>query len=161
MKRLCAGIVGMGFVGPIHMEAVQRLGFVNVAIASSSPEKARKAADKFHVDKAYGDWLDLVKDPTVDVIHICAPNNLHFPIARMALSRGKHVICDKPLTLTLKESEELVELAEKTGLVNAVTFNMAYYPMVQQARGMVLGGEIGKVNYVSGYYLPGLALAGQ
>lgn len=153
MKRIKAGIIGMGFVGPIQMEAVRRLNFVDIAISGSNQERARQAAEKYGVEKYYGDWVDLVQDPEIDVIHICTPNDLHYPIAKLALSLGKHVICDKPLTLDQKQSVELVELAKAAGVVNAVTFNTSFYPMIQQAKQYVQKGEIGKINYLQGSYL--------
>lgn len=153
MRKINVGIVGMGFVGPIHMEALQRLNCVNIAIAEANREKAKKTAEIFNVNKYYSSWEDMVNDPEIEVVHICAPNNLHYDIAKTAISLGKHVVCDKPLTLNIKQSEELVELARKKNVVNAVTFNMAYYPLVQQAKSMVLQQELGRINYVQGYYL--------
>ena len=143
----------MGFVGPIQMEAVRRLNFVDIAIAGSSDIRAKEAADKYCVRKYYGDLQSLVRDPEIEVVHICTPNDLHYPIAKLALSLGKHVVCDKPLTLDQKQSAELVELAEKAKAVNAVTFNASFYPMIQQARLMAESGAIGKINYLQGYYL--------
>jgi predicted dehydrogenase len=154
LKRVKAGVIGMGFIGPIHLEALRRLHYVDIAaIASSNEERAKTASEKYGVSKFYGNWEDLVKNPEIEVIHICTPNDLHYPIAKLAMSLGKHVICDKPLTLDKKQSEELVALAEKTGVVNAVTFNTYYYPIVQQAKILVDKGELGHINYLQGNYL--------
>lgn len=153
MRTINAGIVGMGFVGPIHMEALRRLNYVDIAIAEADSEKAKKVAELYSVKKYYGRWEDMVNDPQIEVIHICAPNNLHYDIAKTAISLGKHVVCDKPLTLNLRQSEELVALARTKQVVNAVTFDMAFYPLVQQAKLTVLQQELGRINYVQGHYL--------
>jgi predicted dehydrogenase len=153
MRTIKAGIIGMGFIGPIHLEALRRLHNVDIAIASSNAERAKIAGEKYGVKKCYGNWEDLVRDPEIEVIHICTPNDLHYPIAKLAISLGKHVVCDKPLTLDQKQSEELVELAEKAQVVNSVTFNTFFYPMVQQAKIIVENGELGRINYLQGYYL--------
>ncbi|MCL5985496.1 MAG: Gfo/Idh/MocA family oxidoreductase [Actinobacteria bacterium] len=152
MKRVKAGIIGMGFVGPIHLEALRRLGFVDIAIAESNYDRAKAAATKYGISEFYGNWNDLLNDSKIEVIHICAPNNLHYPIAKRAIELGKHVICDKPLTLNIKECEDLVNLAESKGIINVVTFNMLFYPLIIQAKTIVGKGEIGKINYLQGYY---------
>ena len=152
MKRVKVGIIGMGFVGPIHLEALRRLGFVDVAIAESNYERAKTAAIKYNISEFYGDWNDLLNDSGIEVVHICAPNNLHYPIAKRAIELGKHVICDKPLTLNIKECQDLVRLTESRGIINAVTFNMLFYPLISQAKIIVGKGEIGKINYLQGYY---------
>ncbi len=143
----------MGFIGPIQMEAVRRLNFVDIAIAASTDISAKEAAEKYGIQKYYGNWEHMVRDPEIEVVHICTPNDLHYPIAKLALSLGKHVVCDKPLTLAQNQTAELVELAEKAQVVNAVTFNSSFYPMIQQARLMVEDGQIGKINYLQGHYL--------
>ena len=154
MKVIKAGFIGAGFVGPVHMENIRRLGFVEVAaVAGRNQERADEAAKGLGIPKAYGDWKDLIADPEVDVVHITAPNEIHFPAAKAALEAGKHVICEKPLTLDLEESRKLVELAKKTNLVNSVSFNMAFYPMIRQAREMITRGELGKIFLIHGRYL--------
>src|SRR5579885_1212225 len=132
------GVIGAGFIGPAHIESLRRLGYVEVvALASSSQESAeRKAADLF-VPRAYGDYHDLIRDPEVDVVDISAANVYHYPAAKAALDAGKHVVCEKPLAMTSAESAELMALAERSGLVHAVTFNVRFYQLVQQARAIV------------------------
>ena len=92
------------------------------------------------VPKAYGDYCDLVRDAQIDVVHIAASNVHHYPAARAALLAGEHVVCEKPLAMTSAESAELVRLAEASGLVNAVTFNVRFYPVLQHARALVRRG---------------------
>lgn len=148
------GLVGAGFVGPHHIEAVRRLGFVDVvAIAGSRLETARKKAELLGVPKAYGSFEELINDPDVEVVQNAAPNYLHFPIILAALKKGKHVISDKPLAMTAAEARQLLDAAREARVVNAVTFNYRGNPLVQQARVMVAQGEIGPVHFIHGYYL--------
>ncbi|MBM3705826.1 MAG: Gfo/Idh/MocA family oxidoreductase [Actinobacteria bacterium] len=154
MDKIRAGIVGAGFVGPLHIENLRRIGIAEVkAIAEMNQEKADIMAEKLGVEKAYGDWRKLVADPGIDVVHITAPNKLHFPIAKECIEAGKHVICEKPLTMDTKEAKLLVGMAKAKRVVNATTFNMAFYPMVRHAKEMVSRGEAGRVFLAHGRYL--------
>ena len=143
----------MGFIGPAHMEALRRLGFVDVtALADCNLTMAREKAAALYVDKAYGDYRELLADAEISAVHICTPNSFHYVMTKEALLAGKHVICEKPLAITYKEAAELVELARDKGLVNAVHFNLRFYPLVQQAKSMVEAGELGNVLAVNGSY---------
>lgn len=154
MKRIGMGLVGPGFVGVHHIDAVRRLGFVDVvAIAATSEASARRKADALHVPKAYGSYEALVADPDVQVVHNTTPNYLHGPVIEAALAHGKHVISDKPLAMTAAEARRLCDAAARAGVVNAVTFNYRGNPLVQQARAMIAAGEIGAIHYVHGSYL--------
>lgn len=154
MRRVRAGLIGAGFVGPLHVEAARRLGFVDfVAVAASSEASARKKAEALNIERAYPDYRELLADPSVEVVHVCTPNNLHYQVVLEAIQNGKHVICDKPLALTSVEAREMRDRARSAGVVNAVTFNYRFNPLVQQARAMISKGEIGKVRFVQGYYL--------
>jgi predicted dehydrogenase len=148
------GLVGPGFVGAHHIDAVRRLGFVDiVAIAASSEASARNKAAALGVPKAYGGYEALVADPEVHVVHNTTPNYLHVPVIRAALAARKHVVSDKPLAMTSDAARELVELAARAGVVHAVTFNYRGNPLVQQARAMIAAGEVGDVHFVHGAYL--------
>jgi len=105
------------------------------------------------IDKYYGDYRELLKDGRIQSVHICSPNYLHYEMAKAALEAGKHVICEKPLAISAAEAEELVELADKQGLVNVVNFNIRYYPLMRQLRLMVDKGDMGEVFAVQGSYL--------
>jgi predicted dehydrogenase len=154
MKKIRAGIIGAGFVGPLHMEAARRLGYVDfVGIATSSLESAQKKAERYGIDMAFEHYEQLLEDPTIDAVHVTTPNNLHYPVVMAAIEAGKHVICDKPLALSATEAKEMRDAANKAGVVNAVTFNYRFNPLVQQSRAMVAKGELGKVQFVHGYYL--------
>ena len=154
MRRIGMGLVGPGFAGAHHIDAVRRLGFVDVvAIAASTEPSARRKADALGVPKAYGSYDALVADPAIQVVHNTTPNYLHGPVIRAALDRRKHIISDKPLAASAGEARELVEAACAAGVVHAVTFNYRGNPLVQQAREMIAGGEIGPVHFVHGAYL--------
>ena len=153
-RRLGMGLVGPGFVGAHHIDAVRRLGFVDVvAVAASSDASAAKKADALGVPRSYGSFEALAADPDVHVIHNTTPNHLHTPVIMAALARGKHVISDKPLAMTGSEARALLVAAEQAGVVHAVTFNYRGNPLVQQARSMVAAGEMGPLHFVHGSYL--------
>ena len=153
-RRIGMGLVGPGFVGAHHIDAVRRLGYVDVvAIAASSDASARKKAEALGVPKAYGSYQALVADPDVHVVHNTTPNFLHVPVIRAALAKRKHVISDKPLAMTAADARGLLDAANDAGVVHAVTFNYRGNPLVQQAREMIGAGEIGDVHFVHGAYL--------
>ena len=154
MNAIGMGLVGPGFVGAHHIDAVRRLGFVDVVgIAASTDASARRKADALRVPRAYGHYDDLIADPDVQVVHIATPNALHGPVIRAALARRKHIVCDKPLALNAGEALELWRAAEDAGVVHAVTFNYRGNPLVQQARDMVAAGDIGRIHFGHGAYL--------
>jgi predicted dehydrogenase len=152
--RIGMGLVGPGFVGAHHIDAVRRLGFVDVvAIAASSEASARKKADAFDVPKAYGSYEALAADPDVHVVHNTTPNYLHVPVILAALAHDKHVVSDKPLAVSSADARRLLDAAHAAGVVHAVTFNYRGNPLVQQARAMIEADEIGDVHFVHGAYL--------
>jgi predicted dehydrogenase len=152
MPNIGIGVVGTGFIGAAHIEALRRLGLAVTGVVGSSPARARPKAEaqRLHV---YDSFEDMLADPRVTVVHITTPNHLHYPQARAAIAAGKHVVCEKPLAMTSAESGELLALAQEAGIVHAVNFNIRFYPICQQARAMVAGGEIGEVYIIQGSYL--------
>ena len=146
---LKAGVVGTGFVGAVHVDALRRLGVEVTGVVGSTPERAAGKG----LAPVYESYEDLLADEEVDVVHLTTPNHLHHPQAKQALDAGKHVVCEKPLAMTSEESAELVELAERSGLVHCTNFNIRFYPMVQEARERVRAGELGAVWSVHGGYL--------
>jgi predicted dehydrogenase len=146
-------MIGTGFMGKVHTEAARRLGNVEVvAIAGSTAERARKFADQVCVDRATGNWQELMSDPEIDAVHILTPNDLHYPMAKAAFAAGKHVICEKPLATSVEQGEELVEIARKSGLAHCVFHNLRAYPQIRNMRGIVQSGQIGDVWAVQGTY---------
>src|SRR3990170_2405934 len=148
------GIVGAGFVGPHHVDAVRRLGYVDVvAVAGSTQESAEKKAEALGARKAYGSYQALLDDPDIQVVHNATPNYLHYPVNAAAIAKGKHVISDKPLAMTAAEAKTLLDQANKAGIVHAVTFNYRGNPLVQHARSAIARGEIGRPTFLVGHYL--------
>jgi len=147
------GVVGTGFMGRTHLEALRRLGSVDIqAVADTSLERARQLATAFGVDGATADYREILKDPAVDAVHVCTPNAMHFPIAEAALRAGKHVVCEKPLATSASEARKLVTLARENKLRNCTNHNLRFYPMVQQMRCMREEGDLGEILVVQGTY---------
>ena len=122
-------------------------------VAASSPESARTAAAALGADRAFDSAEELVRDPDVDVVHVCTPNHLHLPLAEAALAAGKHVICEKPLALDVAGAQRLVDAAAESGHHAAVPFVYRYYPTVREARERVASGQTGSVRLLHGTYL--------
>jgi predicted dehydrogenase len=148
-----AAVIGTGFIGPAHVEALRRLGVEVVGIAGSSPERAQPKARALNLPKVYRTWEEVIADPRVDVVHITTPNHLHYPMAKAAIEAGKHVVCEKPLAMNSRESAELLHLAQKAGIVHAVNYNIRFYPLCQEARARVARGDLGHVYIIRGSYL--------
>jgi predicted dehydrogenase len=153
MRTFKTAVFGTGFVGRVHLEAIRRLGYVQVyAIGEPQIEKANQLAAEFGVEKTEADYRRILEDPAVDAVHICTPNFMHAPIAKEALQAGKHVICEKPLATSTGLAKELVALAGETKLRNATSHNLRYYPLVQQMRRMREDGDLGDILVVQGTY---------
>lgn len=148
-----AAVVGTGFIGVVHAEALGRLGVEVVGMVGSSPERAEAKRAEAPLPPAYPSFDAMLEDPRVDVVHLTTPNHLHAPQARAALAAGKHVVCEKPLGTSSAETGELLALAEASGLVHATNFNIRFYPQCLDARARVAAGEIGDVRLASGGYL--------
>ena len=154
MDTINVAIIGSGFMGAAHMDALRRVPGVNVvAIASIDTPRAQELADQFGVPTVVEDWRALLDRPDVHAVHNCTPNNLHYAVNKALIEAGKHVLSEKPLTMTSAESGELVKLAREKGVVTAINFNYRGYPLIQQARGMVARRELGELFLVHGHYL--------
>ena len=153
-KKLKVGVIGTGFIGPIHIENARRSFKAEViALAENNLELAKIKASLYDVPLYYDDYRKLLENQDIDVVHVCSPNFLHYQMAKDALLAGKHVVCEKPLTLTRAEGEDLLALAADKKLVNAVHFNIRYYPLVRHMHTMVAKNDIGSIYAVSGSYL--------
>ena len=150
---LRSGVIGVGFIGDVHARAVRAAGGSLVAVADASPIGIDDRARRLGAAWGAHSPEELIASADVDVVHICTPNHLHAPFARMALSRGKHVICEKPLATTSADAAELVELARSAGVVAAVPFIYRYYPTVREARARVASGASGPIHLIHGSYL--------
>jgi predicted dehydrogenase len=151
--ELRAAVVGTGFIGIVHVDALRRLGVEITGIVGSSPDRVREKARSHPLPEPYESFEAMLADPRVDVVHITSPNHLHFPQARAALEAGKHVVCEKPLGMDSTETAELLRIAEGSGLVHAVNFNIRHYPLIREARERVAAGAVGDVRLITGAYL--------
>jgi predicted dehydrogenase len=154
MKTIRTAVAGAGFIGPVHIESIRRAVGVEVVALFHPVEKELVAkTESWGIPHGYADFEKMIAEENFDCIHICTPNNLHFPMAKAALLAGKHVVCEKPLATTVEEAKELVSLAKKHNRVHAVNFNLRYYPLVRQMKRMREKGELGNVYSVVGSYL--------
>jgi len=153
MRTIRTAIIGTGFMGRVHLEAVRRVESVEAAaVVGRNPQAVERLANGFGISKTTSDYREVLKDSAIDAVHICTPNAQHFSMAKEALQSGKHVLCEKPLTTTVAEAQELVSLAASKGLRNCVCHNLRYYPMVQQMRRLREAGELGEILVVQGTY---------
>jgi predicted dehydrogenase len=148
-----AAVVGLGFMGRTHIQSLRRLGVEVEGILGVDQAEGERVGQEFGISRIYPSFHAVLSDPKVKVIHLCTPNNLHYPMAKAALVSGKNVICEKPLALNNDESSELARLAEDQKLVGVVDYNLRYYPLVQEARARLRSGEIGEPRLIHGGYL--------
>ncbi|RAK08180.1 putative dehydrogenase [Halanaerobium saccharolyticum] len=153
MANLKVGIIGTGFVGAAHVEALRRLNNVEVrAVVASSLESSKKAAEKLEVPNYYADYQEMLAEEELDVIHNCTPNNLHFPVNKAFLEAGVHVFSEKPLVMNSEKAEELLKIIESSQIYAGVNYNYRHYPLVKEMQNKVKE-EVGKFFHVRGYYL--------
>jgi predicted dehydrogenase len=150
-STISSAVIGTGFIGTVHIEALRRIGVHVAGILESSPDLGQRRAADLGVGKAYASLEELLADD-VQVVHVTSPNELHHPQVRQILAAGKHVVCEKPLAMTSAQSAELAGLAAEAGLVNAVNFNIRWYPINQHVAGFVRDGGLGDVRLVTGHY---------
>ena len=168
-RKLRMALVGGGqgaFIGRVHVTAAvldNRAALVAGAL-SSNPEKAKASAADYDIpaERAYGSYQELFDaekslpaDKRIDFVSIATPNHTHFPISKAAVEAGFNVVCDKPMTFDLAQAEELAALVAKSNVVFAVSHNYTGYPLVRQAREMILGGELGEIQAVRSNYIQG------
>ena len=153
LSEIGAAVVGTGFIGVVHVEALRRLGVQVHGVVGSSRDRATVRSRELGLPPAYESFKAMLADPRVEVVHITSPNHLHHEHASAALRAGKHVVCEKPLAMTAAESAELLQLAEQSGRVHAVNFNLRFYPLCRHVRGLVKQGELGDIRLISGHYL--------
>jgi len=150
---LTAAVMGVGFVGKAHVDALRRLGIPVRGALGSSAETTAATCKALGLEHAYASLEELAADPAISVVHLCTPNYLHFEAATQLLRAGKHVLCEKPLALDSRESEMLVKLARDSKRVGGVAYNLRYYPLCQEARALVQKGAIGEPKLVHGSFL--------
>lgn len=154
MKKIKVGIIGMGYIGESHIEAVRRIGCCELyAVADVNAELAKKKAEYYGVQKCYSSVEELLNDPEIDAVHNCTPNFLHLAINKKIIESGKHLLSEKPLCMNYEEAAELAELKKKyPDSVAAVNFNYRLNPMVQETKNRIADGAIGDVRVITGSY---------
>ena len=152
MFDIGVAIVGAGFIGPVHLEAIRRLGLNIRGILGCDDKESESAKRANNLPRAYKDIDELLADPTVQAVHLCVPNVLHYEFATKALNAGKHVMCEKPLAMNSEQSAQLVELAKAKKLAAGVCYNVRFYPLNLEARELVRRGDIGSIHTVNGSY---------
>jgi len=148
-----AALIGAGFMGAVHSRALRAAGVEIAGVLASSKERSSAAALELGVGRGYQDLADLLADSTVDVVHILTPNRSHFELVTKSLDAGKHVVCEKPLTVVLSEAITLEEKARKLGLVNAIPYIYRYHSMARELRHQVTNEQLGGLLSVRGEYL--------
>lgn len=153
--RIKAGIIGTGYIGVSHIEAIRRIGFADIiAVADVNYDLAKRKADEYHIPRCYKTVEELLADDEIAVVHNCTPNNLHLEINEKIIKAGKHIFSEKPLAKTGYESARMLELLKKNpGIVHGVNFNYRMNPLVQEMKNKVINGDIGAPRLVHGSYL--------
>lgn len=153
MSTIQAAVIGSGFIGPVHVEALRRVGIPVAGILDADPVRSREAAALLGLPKAYASLDELLADDQVQSIHIAVPNRFHYDMTKKALAKGKHVLCEKPLAMDSRESAELVKLAAQSGCAAGVNYNIRYYPLCVEAAEQTRGGQLGRLLHVTGSYV--------
>ena len=152
VNRLGAAVIGTGFIGSVHLGALRRLGVPILGVLGSSAQRGAARAKALGVEHSYRSLEELLDDPKVKVVHVTSPNHAHYAQVKQIMSAGRHVICEKPLSMTSTQSAEMLTLANHTGLIGAVCYAVRFYPLNQQARGMVQAGELGDIRLLTGFF---------
>ena len=148
-----AAVIGGGFIGPVHCEALRRNGVPVVGVLELTPELGKRLADRVGAPKAYESIEELVADPEVGSVHIGSPNFAHYEQAKAAIEAGKHVLCEKPLALTAQQTAELASLAaDRPKQAAGVNYNVRFYPLCHEIRARIARGDIGRLLSITGSY---------
>jgi len=153
MYDIGASVVGAGFIGPVHVEALRRLGVPVRGILGCDREESERAKTTLGLPRAYASLDEVLSDAAVQSVHLAVPNALHYEFAKRVLAAGKHVMCEKPLAMTSAQSAELVELAKGKRLAAGVCYNVRFYPLNLEARDRIARGEVGRIYAVNGSYV--------
>lgn len=149
-----AAVIGGGFIGSVHVEALRRIGVEVAGLLGSSPERSEAAARRLGIPRVYRDLDELLADGRVGVVHVASPNKHHFEQASRVLESGRHVVCEKPLATSSHETARLRALAEsRPAQAAAVNYNIRYYPLCHEVRERIASGSLGRVLSVTGSYV--------
>ncbi len=152
-ENIKVAVVGAGFIGPVHAEALRRLGIRVTGILGCDERESQSAREALGLPRAYKDFDDLLGDAEVQSVHLAVPNVFHYEMSKKALNAGKHVMCEKPLGMNTRETAELVELAQSQNLAAGVCYNIRFYPVNVEAREIVARGDMGDIHLVNGSYV--------
>lgn len=152
MKHIAA-VIGVGFVGRAHVDALRRLGIPIRGILGSTKERGAESSQALGLEKAYASLDELAADSSVTAVHICTPNYVHFEQAGKLLRAGKHVLCEKPLAMDSRESAMLIQIERESKRVGGVAYNLRYYPLCEEARSLIQQGAIGEPRIAQGSFL--------
>jgi predicted dehydrogenase len=147
-----AAVIGCGFIGAVHVQAVQELGHTVALVVDESLSRAEEFAKQYKVER-FGDSFLMALGEDIQCVHICTPPTLHYDMIKQAINAGKHVICEKPMCLNPEEAKELALLAQKRKLVNAVNFNVRFHEVCKQAKKLIATPEFGGIHLIHGSYL--------
>ena len=149
-KNITAGVAGTGFIGPVHVEGLRRLGVRVKGLSSATLALAQEACQQLNLAHPYADFQAMLDDDELDVIHLAVPNVLHYRMVKQVLAAGKHVMCEKPLAMTSEESAELVELAKNSKLKTGVNYNLRFYPISLEVKDRIAAS--GRIFSITGGY---------
>ena len=154
MDKIRVGIIGLGFIGMQHLDALHRVPGVEItAVCDSREGVAKDVAERWGIGKAYTDWRQLTDDPEIDAVHNCTPNSLHDMINERTILNGKHIYCEKPLSDSTAEARRLWKLAEVRGVAHGVNHQYRMNAAVQEMQTRLLNGEAGRPLLVCGHYM--------
>ena len=153
MRKIKVGVIGLGFIGKQHVEALRRLPYVEIVAGSDSNPAMRDWCEENGIGKYYADYKEMLKNEEMDAVHNCTPNNFHFAVSCEILEAGYHVYSEKPLTINSEEGNKLVELARKKGLKTAVNFNYRNNLMVQEMQQRIKNNRMGTISHIQVEYL--------
>ncbi len=145
------GLIGTGYIGKVHLEALSRIGDVRVlSVTDTNKKMAEESAALYGIPSIANDSNEIIQNPEIDVIHNCTPNKYHHNITKEALLAGKQVLSEKPLSISLADAEELVDLAVRKKAITGVHFCYRYYPVVQEMASRIRNNSLGDVRLVTG-----------
>jgi predicted dehydrogenase len=153
LTSIGVAVVGTGFIGPVHVEGLIRAGVRVTGIAGSSPEKSKLAATELGLARGYASLDEVLSDDSVQAVHIATPNRFHFEQVAAVLNSGRHVLCEKPLAMNSEQSAELVKLADRSGCVAGVAYNIRFYPLCHEAAQRTSSESFGTFEHVQGSYV--------
>jgi predicted dehydrogenase len=139
-------------IGEVHRRAAMLAGAQILGVMASTPERSRQMAEDWGVEQAYGS-IDEVADSKAEIVHICTPNASHVPYAVALMQAGKHVLCEKPLGVSLEDARHAAQIAEDAGVINTIPFAYRFHPMAREMRARVQAAEFGATNLIHGSYL--------